>query len=236
MPSISPRASAMRPVSTSPLNRLSSAGSILPARRRRTCSLKLSWMSCCSAESRATSDGSSGRKRIEQGFSLSGGIKPTLDAETLDQAMHAETRRDHPDRAEQRAFLGPDLVAGERQPVPARCGNILGERENRDPLLRRRAAGCGETAAPIAPASRPANLSTAPRRAARCAEKARSSAAAWLASDIELRDGRGVITPSKRITVTTGAGLRNRSSGSCFRTSRRFMAMPQMGTVAAADQ
>src|SRR3954470_15204844 len=69
-----------------------------------------------------------------------------------------------------------------------------------------------------------------------CAEKARSRAAAWLASDIELRDGRGVITPSRRITVTTGAGLRNRSSGSCFRTSRKFMAMPQMGTVAAADQ
>ncbi len=65
------------------------------------------------------------------------------------------------------------------------------------------------------------------------AEKALSSAAAWLASDTELRDGRGAITPSKRTTVTTGAGLRNRSIGSCLRTSWKVMAMPQMGTIAA---
>jgi hypothetical protein len=65
---------------------------------------------------------------------------PAVDAEPLDQPRETEARGDHPDRSQERGFLGVDLVAGERQPVPARRRDILGEGKDRDVLLLRELA------------------------------------------------------------------------------------------------
>ena len=88
-----------------------------------------------SAVSRATSDGFFRQKRVEQGFALPGGVEAPLDAEPLDQLVEAEARADDADRAEERGLLAEDLVAGERQPIAARCGHILGKGDDRHALF-----------------------------------------------------------------------------------------------------
>ena len=76
-----------------------------------------------------------GEKGVEQGFSLAGSIEAALDAEPADQLGEPEARADDADRAEKRGLLTKDFVPGERQPIATRCRHILGERDNRNPLL-----------------------------------------------------------------------------------------------------
>src|ERR1044071_4948801 len=62
--------------------------------------------------------------------------------------------------------------------------------------------------------------------------KARSSALAWLPKDSAVRHCRGPMTPSRRMTATVAAGLRKRSIGRNFRSSRGFIT-PQHGDCSA---
>ena len=77
------------------------------------------------------------QKRIEQRFLFSGGVKAPFDPEPPEQLVEAEPGADHADRADQRRLLGKDFIAGERQPVTARCRHIFGERNHRDALFLR---------------------------------------------------------------------------------------------------
>src|SRR5712672_2979867 len=116
-------------------------------------------------------------------------MEPPLDAKPLDQAVDAKPGRNNADRAEKRGLLGIDFVAGQREPIAARGGDILRKGEDRDRLLLGELAG----------------------------------AAAWLAKESAVRHCRGPMTPSRRNTATVGGGLRNRSIGRNFRSSRGFI-------------
>ena len=83
-------------------------------------------------------------------------MEAPLDAEPPDQPVEAEAGGDHADRADERGFLGQDLVAGERQPIAARRRDILGEGEDRHALFVGELADA-PVSRPIAPATRPAS-------------------------------------------------------------------------------
>ena len=71
-------------------------------------------------------------------------MQPPVNAEPLDQPRQTEASGHHPDRTEQRGFLGIDLVAGERQPIAAGGGDILGKGEDRHALLLGQLADAAE--------------------------------------------------------------------------------------------
>ena len=68
-----------------------------------------------------------GKKGIERVLALAGGIDAALHADAVDQLVDAEGRGDDADRADDRAWIGVDLVARAREQIAAGGRDILGE-------------------------------------------------------------------------------------------------------------
>ena len=71
-------------------------------------------------------------------------MQAPLDPQALDRLIEAEARGNHANAADDRRFVGVDLVAGERQPVAARRRHVLGEGEHANPGFRRQRADAPE--------------------------------------------------------------------------------------------
>ena len=106
---------------------------------------------------RATSSGFSGRNGSSVVLVRAGGIDAALHADLVDHLVEAEGGGDHADRADDRACVGIDLIAGEREHVAARGGDILGEHIDLEILLLGERADALDRSAPTAPPSRRAN-------------------------------------------------------------------------------
>jgi hypothetical protein len=96
-------------------------------------------------------------KRVERRLVLARGVKTTLHPEPLQKIGKAEAACDDADRADNRVFVRPNLVAGGKQPIAAGSRDILGEGINRQAVLGGQRAEFGARSAPIAPAIRPAS-------------------------------------------------------------------------------
>jgi len=100
-----------------------------------TQSLKPSWISDCSRNSRSTSSGFSSRKGSSSTL-FSPEVWTRRSTPNLrDQALEAEARRDDADRPDDRGAVGHDLVGGAGQPVAARRRDVLDEGDHRQLLL-----------------------------------------------------------------------------------------------------
>ena len=73
-----------------------------------------------------------GLERVEHRLVLAGGVHAPLDAELLDQPGEAEAGRNDADRADDGTRIDEDVIAGERDHVAARRGNVL---DRNDDLL-----------------------------------------------------------------------------------------------------
>ncbi len=94
-------------------------------------------MSCCNVVSRATSEGSSGRKGSSKDLRSPAVCRRRSMPSSPHQLVKPEARADHADRTEQRTLLAEDFIAGKRQPVTARGRDVLGKGDDRDTLLLR---------------------------------------------------------------------------------------------------
>ena len=83
---------------------------------------------------RSTSSAFSGRKGSSVVFVAPCGIDAPLDADLVDQLVQAEGRGDDADRADNRACIGIDLVAGDREQIASRRGDVLGEHIDLEPF------------------------------------------------------------------------------------------------------
>ena len=112
-------------------------------RRALTRSLKASCTSACRLRRWATSSGRSGLKGSSIDFDSPAVWTRRSTPELGDGLDEAEARRDDPDRADDRAFIGIDLVARAGQPVAARGRDILAEDDDGQLVLVRQLADAG---------------------------------------------------------------------------------------------
>src|SRR6476619_3334882 len=75
------------------------------------------------------------QERVERGLVAAGSIDAALDADLVDQLVQTEGGGDDADRADDRACIGIDLVAGDREQVASRRGDVLGEHIDLQTLL-----------------------------------------------------------------------------------------------------
>src|SRR5262245_1564824 len=73
----------------------------------------------------------------ERRLVAAGGIDAPLDADLVDQLVQTERGGDDADRADDRACIGIDLVAGDREQVASRRGDVLGKHVDLQILLLR---------------------------------------------------------------------------------------------------
>src|SRR5207248_536045 len=72
-------------------------------------------------------------ERVEHRLAPPGGVHAPLDPDPVEELRKAEARRDHADRAHDRAPVDDDLVAGQCQDIAPRGSDILDRDE--DPFL-----------------------------------------------------------------------------------------------------
>jgi hypothetical protein len=64
---------------------------------------------------------------VERRLVAARGIDAALDADLVDQLVQTEGGGDDADRADDRACIGVDLIAGDREQVASRRGDVLGK-------------------------------------------------------------------------------------------------------------